>query len=212
MSYTEIYGFDKKGNAYLAAQIPNAWRGMVAILNTLEKRYLPKYRAPWIPNDIPDEVIEQRPYYQVTRVQSFIVNGDQKGIQEVWNLIYDDRLKDCEKIALASTFDGVIIKKKNFQRLITAFREFEGETSLKEQADIIEKMLHDRNCIAVGFNQSSINTDSWGVLGGYDKELNKNIPYNIFTGNKHWELFQELEKRMERVLKVDQDTHSKEKT
>src|SRR5690554_4936570 len=102
MSYTEIYGFDKKGNAYLAAQIPNAWRGMVAILNTLEKRYLPKYRAPWIPNDIPDEVIEQRPYYQVTRVQSFIVNGDQKGIQEVWNLIYDDRLKDCEKIALAS--------------------------------------------------------------------------------------------------------------
>ena len=174
MSYTEIYGFDKKGNAYLAAQIPNAWRGMVAILNTLEKRYLPKYRAPWIPNDIPDEVIEQRPYYQVTRVQSFIVNGDQKGIQEVWNLIYDDRLKDCEKIALASTFDGVIIKKKNFQRLITAFKEFDGETSLKEQADIIEKMLHDRNCIAVGFNQSSI---------------------NIFTGNKHWELFQELEKR-----------------
>lgn len=37
----------------------------------------------------------------------------------------------------------------------STFREFEGETSLKEQADIIEKMLHDRNCIAVGFNQSS---------------------------------------------------------
>lgn len=93
------------------------------------------------------------------------------------------------KVALASTFDNVIIKKENMPKLISAFREFRGETSIKEQADIIEKMLNDENCIAVGFNQTSVNDDTWTNFGGYDEEKDEEIPYNILTGERHWELF-----------------------
>jgi hypothetical protein len=53
-------------------------------------------------------------------------------------------------------------------------------------------MLNDENCIAVGFNQTSVNGDTWTNFGGYDEEKEEYIPYNILTGNKHWELFKEV--------------------
>ena len=77
-------------------------------------------------------------------------------------------------------------------KLISAFKEFEGNTSLKEQADIIEEMMKDENCIAVGFNQTSVNGDTWLNFGGYNEENDEPISYNILTGNKHWELFEKL--------------------
>ena len=43
MSYTEIYGFDKKGDAYYYNSVKNAWRGGMAIWQYLEKKYLPPY-------------------------------------------------------------------------------------------------------------------------------------------------------------------------
>jgi hypothetical protein len=188
MSYTEIYGFDKEGNAYCEAEVKNAWRGAMAIWNTLEKKYLPKYRPSYVPSYISDDNVEGFLGYKPSRLTAMM---DDKAMKEVWGLANDSRLKDCERIALASTFDRVIIKRENMLRLISAFREFDGETSLKAQADLIEKMLNDENCMAVGFNQTSVNGDTWSNFGGYDDEKDEEIPYNIFTGDKHWELFEE---------------------
>lgn len=188
MSYTEIFGFNKEGFAYGEADVKNAHRGAMAIWRILEERYLPQYRPSYIPSYIPDEKLEDFCHFKPSRCGAFT---DGEAMKEVWNLVDDDRLKVCEKIAMASTFDHVIIKKENLLKLITAFREFEGQTSLKEQADIIEKMLAKEDCIAVGFNQTSVNGDTWTNIGGYDEDADEVIPYNILTGDKHWELFED---------------------
>jgi len=189
MSYTEIFGFDKEGNAYGQADIRNAWRGGMAIWSTLESRYLPAYRPSYVPAYIPDDQIESYCTYKPSRCSAM----EPKAMQGIWDLVRDERLKDCEKIALACTFDHVIIKKEDFSKLIDAFRVFEGETSLKEQADVIEEMLKDDNCIAVGFNQTSVNGDTWINAGPYDEENEESSPYNLFNQTEHWFLFDEKE-------------------
>lgn len=187
MSYTEIFGFDRNGDAYLQDEVTNAWRRAMSIWSILEERYLPQYRPSFIPKHIENKDIEKVLGYKPSRTSCIF---DNKAMKEIWNLADDERLKSNEKIALATTFDYVIIKKENFEQLIKAFREFEGNTSLKEQADIIEKMLNDENCIALGFNQTSVNGDNWTNLGGYNEETEEQIPYNLFTGDKHWFLFE----------------------
>ena len=52
-------------------------------------------------------------------------------------------------------------------------------------------MLSSDNCIAVGWNQTSVNGDTWKNYGGYDEEKDECIPYNCLTMNKHWYLFDE---------------------
>jgi hypothetical protein len=194
MSYTEIYGFDKKGNAYFQGEVKNACRGAMAVWRILEEKYLPAYRPFFVPVHVPDSMIEQFLGYKPIRCSEVF---DDNAMKSIWQLVNDNRLKDYEKIVLASTFDYVIIKKENLPKLISAFRKFEGNTSLKEQADIIEEMMNDENCIAVGFNQTSVNGDTWTNIGGYDTETDEHLPYNIFTDNKHWELFEELNKEGE---------------
>ncbi|WP_041272397.1 hypothetical protein [Desulfitobacterium hafniense] len=189
MSYTEIYGFSTSGDAYLYGEVKNAWRGGMAIWNILEERYLPQYRPSYVPNYIPDDRVEDYLHYKPSRCGACMDDGAMK---EIWKLFDDERLKDCEKIALASTFDRVIVIKENLPKLVAAFREFDGQTSLKEQADIIEKMVEDDDCIAIGFNQTSVNSDTWANFGGYDEETDEYLPYNILDGDKHWELFSDF--------------------
>ena len=43
MSYTEIFAFNKEGNAYMAGMARNAWRGAMTIWNIMEERHLPPY-------------------------------------------------------------------------------------------------------------------------------------------------------------------------
>lgn len=184
MSYTEIYGFNKEENAYFAEKVKNSWRGAMAIWLILEEKYLPPFRPSYVPSNIPDSEIKNYCGYKPSRYTSF----NNVAMKEIWNLVDDKRLSKCEKIVLASTFDNVIVKKENMPKLISAFKEFEGDTLLKEQSDVIETLLQDENCIAVGFNQTSTNGTTWVNRGGYDENQNP-IPYNILTGDEHWELF-----------------------
>lgn len=43
MSYTEIFAFNKEGNAYMAGMARNSWRGAMMIWNIMEERHLPPY-------------------------------------------------------------------------------------------------------------------------------------------------------------------------
>lgn len=156
----------------------------MAIWLILEEKYLPPYRPSYVPSSVPDSEIEHYCGYKPSRCTSF----NQTAMKEIWNLVDDERLSECEKIVLASTFDNVIVTKENMPKLISAYREFEGDTSLKEQSDVIETLLQDENCIAVGFNQTSTNGTTWVNRRGYDENQNP-IPYNILTGDEHWELF-----------------------
>ena len=184
MSCTELFGLTK--NSVLdIGETQNSWRGAMAVWTILEKKYLPKF--------IPDWAIalgEQNKEY--SRVA--VVLGDKNSIKEIWDLANSPKLTKSEKIVLGSTFDNVLAKVESIDKLLSAFREFEGETSLKKQADLIEQAIKKNSeIVAIGWNQSSVNGDTW-KSENYDEEIEEYLGYNLETGKKHWFLIEEIEK------------------
>lgn len=178
MSYTEIYKFDKDGNAEHFADIKNAFRSGMAIWNTLDKKYLPKY----IPEFAKMMGETDKDYFR---------SGDFMGraIKEVWALSEKEGIPKVDKICLRSTFDKVVVMREDLPELIKAFREFEGNTSLKEQADAIEKeMAEDSEFLAIAWNQTSVNGNPW-ESDDLDESGENYLPYNILKGKEHWSLF-----------------------
>lgn len=190
MSYTEIYGFHKNGDAYLYEEIKNAFRSGMAIWNFLEEKYLPPY-LPEYAKKMGYKTAEEynRAGHKSSRCISVF---EPNAIQEIWDLADSDKVSETDKICLYTTFDKCLVKKDDIPLVVKAFREFDGETSLKEQADVFEEMYADDDCIAVGWNQTSVNCDTWSNAGGYDEETDKNKPYNCLNGDKHFWLFDEL--------------------
>jgi len=170
MSSTIIYTFDKNGNAQHFADVKNAWRGAMAVWMELEKRHLPPFRTGY------------------SRMAAFY---DENAANDIWNLANRADIPIHERIVLHTTFDNCLVKVEDIPKVITAFREFDGITSLPEQADLLEKLPNDT--IAVGWCQTSVSCDNWSNFGGYDEENDASIPYNCLTMNKHYWLFDELE-------------------
>lgn len=175
MSYTEITGFDTKGVGCSidTFEIRNAFRGAMAIWTILEKKYLPEY--------IPEYA---KTLSKETRIKLFpdgfsrmIGINDDDSIKELWELSYNKKVLIEDRIVLMSTFDKVLVKKKNFNKLVEAFERFEGETSLKEQSEIIKNL--EEYITAIGFNQTSVCCNRW-----YGYNFNKN--------NDHWWLFDRI--------------------
>ena len=181
MSYTEIYKFKKDGNAERFAEVKNAFRGAMAIWINVEKRYLPKYIPTWAMGDTSRE-------YSRT---SDIMGG---GVKEIWALFYDDKISEIDKIVLGSSFDNVVVMKEDIPKLIESFRNFEGESSLKEQADLIEDAYNnDDDLLAIAWNQTSVNGDAWeSDETGLDEDgYEYYLPYNLLKDERHWNLFEE---------------------
>lgn len=185
MSYTEIFGFNKDGNAYLASEIKNAFRGAMSIWQILEQRYLPQYRPSYVPEYIPDSELETYCHYKPSRCSAF---NDGNAMKEIWNLADDEKVSITDRICLFTTLDKILVKKEDLEKVINAFEDFEGETSLKEQAEILEGLLKDDDCIAVGWNQTSVNCDTWEGYS-YDEDKDETIPYNCLKQSEHYWLF-----------------------
>lgn len=199
MSYTEIYAFDKEGNAHHYAEVHNAWRGAMAVWRIMEERHLPPYIPSYVkacrwyyPGITPQEV-ERHLDFKPTRMTA-VPFGDEDPASEIWALADDPKVPENERIVLHTTFDRALVRKENIQKVIEAFMNFGGETSLPEQADILKKMIDDPVIIAVGWNQTSVSADNWANEGGYDEENDVNLPYNCLTGDKHFWVFDEMEK------------------
>lgn len=176
MSYTEVFGFNKNGDAYSIGEIKNAFRGAMAVWTIVEKKYLPPWKPEWALSD--DE--------EYSRVSD--MNG--KGFEEIWALADSEKLTEVDRIVLKSTFDNVLVMKKDIKKLLECFRAFEGETSLKEQADMIEYHLVEHDPEAIAWNGTSVNSDNWCNYGGED-ENEEPIPYNLNAGDRHWDLFED---------------------
>ena len=167
MSCTEIYAFKRNGEAYHVADVTNAWRGAMAVWNTMDKRYLPQDAL-----------------------------GNLLGLnrmEKVWKLADKKDIPTHERIVLFTTFDNCLVKKENLPKVIEAFYNFDGDTSLPEQAGVLERILDNEEYIAVGWNQNSINGDTWDNRGGYDPETEVEFPYNCLTMDEHFWLFDELD-------------------
>jgi len=179
MSSTELYKFKKDGTAEYFAEVKNAFRGASAIWDIIEKRYLPKYIPSWATN-------RELPYSRTSDA------SNRQAMNEIWDLFNSPNISDTDNIVLGSTFDNVIVMKDDIPKLLIAFREFEGETSLKEQADLIEQTYNiDSDLIAIAWNQTSVNSDAWlsseFVVNDDDEYY---LPYNLFKHEGHWNLFE----------------------
>ena len=148
----------------------------MAVWQTMEKRYLPQFYDHGV---------------KTSRMLS-CKHGKDDPAREVWALADNPEIPLHERIAMFVTFDDCLVKAEDIPRMVDALREFEGETSLKEQADILEKLARDPEVIAVGWNGTSVNAENWANSGGYDEEAEEVLPYNCLTGDRHYWLFDEL--------------------
>lgn len=195
MSCTEIYAFNKDGTPTLYGRTRNAWRGAMAVWNEMERRYLPPYipeyvkYCNWFRNGMSVEEIEVILGYKPSRCTSICENDAMK---EIWDLYNKENVPEKDKIVLATTFDKCLVHKEDLPKVIDAFRKFGAETSLNEQADILQRAFDDPDIIAVGWNQTSVNADTWCDYG-YDEEKDESIPYNCLKMEDHWWLFHEEE-------------------
>ena len=104
---------------------------------------------------------------------------DVQKMREIWNLADKPDVPTNERIVLFTTLDKCLVKKEHLDKVVSAFREFEGYTSLSEQADILQELLNDDDCIAVGWHQNSISCEQW-------------FDYNCLKDTEHYWLFDEL--------------------
>jgi len=177
MSCTEIYKFNSRGKAEGIGETRNAWRGAHAIWTILEDKYLMPYFPSW-------GTFGEK--YNRTSAGM----GNPLLMKEIWDLADDDRVSNIDKIVLGSTFDNAVVMRKDIPRLLNAFEEFEGETSLKEQAKIIaDALVEDSKLMGIAWNQTSVNESPWGIYDDRDRYR----PYNIKKDTKHWSVFDELE-------------------
>lgn len=194
MSCTELYAFDKTGKAKLFDTVHNAWRGAMAVWTAMEERHLPLYtpdlvkHCRWYYSEMEEDEIIEKLGFKPSRLAA----PDSKSMEDIWELADNKDVPINERIVMYTTFDDALVKRENFSEVIKAFREFGGETSLPEQADILERILAQNDIIAVGWNQTSVNADTWGNIGGYDESTGEYIPYNCLTGNQHFWVFDEF--------------------
>lgn len=157
MSATEINGFDQDGDAHQVGEVENAWRGAMAIWAEVERRYLPEYIPEWAKGMSTDFI--QRFHKDGFSRLTDVLNLD--AMNEILELFEKNEVSLVNKIVLGTTFDHVVVKRKDMPRLMEVFRAFEGNTSLKEQADIIQAMYESGEWVAVAWNQTSVNADRW---------------------------------------------------
>lgn len=200
MSCTEIYSFNKAGNASLFGTTENSWRGGMAVWRAMEERHLPQYVPEYVkklPRYRPGMTaaeIEEMIGYKPSRTAIMYCDKDDP-MKEICELADDPAIPRHERVALFTTFENALVRREHFQEVIDAFRAFGGKTSLPEQADILEKMLLQDDIIAAGWNQTSISGDTWGNANGYNEETEESIPYNCLTGTRHYWIFDEMEAR-----------------
>lgn len=187
MSATEIYGFDQNGDAHQVGQVENAWRGAMAIWMALEQLYLPEYVPEWA-KGLPDDFIQRFHQEGFSRLSDIL---NREAMKDIWVLFEKDEVHLVDKIVLGTTFDYVVVKREDMPRLLKAFREFEGNSSLEEQAGIIQTMYESGEWMAVAWNQTSVNGESWDKFE-HCEEDGEAKPYNLFQFSKHWFLFDHI--------------------
>ena len=197
MSTTEIYAFNRKGEAYFYGEASKAWRGQFTVLSLMEERHLPLYLppyvtlSPWYREGMTDAEIIKRNGHRPTRLMPW-VSGDPEAANAIFALAYNEKVPEHERIALLTTLDNALARKEDIPKIVRAFRLFGGETNLPEQADILERMEAEADVIAVAWNQTSVNADTWDAIGDYDPETGETASYNCLTGKRHFWIFDEL--------------------
>ncbi|MBS6192026.1 MAG: hypothetical protein KH815_03275 [Enterococcus hirae] len=163
MSTTEIYAIEKSGNVVPYGSAQNSWLGGMHVWNSLNDKY--KHGG-----------------------------GLFIGFDATWKAFNKGIYEEYENVVLGSAFDKVIVLKENFGQLLKSFEQYfhvYPNYNFDEQIEIIKEMEKDEDIIGVAWCQTSVADDLWDYC--YDEEKDEVIPYNIFKGEDHWNLFDNLE-------------------
>ena len=179
MSYTTMLTVMKSGALRPKHEYKNSHRSAPIIWNFLYDKYIP-----------------HGPYaYMFSDTES----------KKLWALAKDERLAEHEKIALVLTFEELILKKKNFLRVVDALRKIEVDciaamknkhgdeagdsTHLTTIANDLEALQNDKTVQGVAFIWTSVCGDCW-ESPRQDEKSNRYTPYNIKKDKKHWFMFE----------------------
>lgn len=167
----KVFIFGKDGIANNHCRIVDAERGNMFVWRTLEQKYLPSLpHNDWMLTD-KDSYISRIDAYGLTKEEY------QNNLQDIWMLIFDNRLTVDEKIVLESTFSQVLIKREDFKRVADAFDNFKHGGNQGLQADILRKFVDDEAVDAIGWSNS--------VNIGWDEKGENGESYNLNTGEEH---------------------------
>lgn len=164
MSRTTLKAAFADGDMINVKEYRNSWRGAVMIWSYLAERYLGEK---WYP-------------------------GSDGLNRRLWDLAEAERVPFIERVALATTFDRVLVQGADRELLhhclMAMATLLPAENSLAEQAkDILALAASVR---AIGWQQTSVAADFWWVEG--DEEAFDGRPYNIDKDSVHWWLFLEV--------------------
>lgn len=146
MSYTEIYKVPAAGEMECIAEIDNAWRGAMHIWCEMALHYL---------------------NLDYAGLFTYLCKPDSPAARILWDLYLCEDIPLAHRITFASTFDKVMVKRDHLPRLIAAFKQFAQDFppgNILEQAEALQQLIDDPTCVAVCWNHTSVNCDTWRVL------------------------------------------------
>lgn len=169
MSRTEIYRLGEHPGALGETQ--NAWRSAMQVWNYVAQKYCDMERFPLMGND--------------------------EASWRVWHAWKLPAMPEHEKIVLLSTLDKATVQGVNRDRLVEAFRKYAYEhgsanTSIGEQADIIQDAEDTSDDDVIAWNQTSVCT-FWGYVDDPDNP-DEWAFYDPSKSSEHWDIFDALSK------------------
>lgn len=170
MSYCSLIYF-RDGKPFAESEYRNAWGGAAKIWSDLFDAYL---KRPSVPYD-----------NWLTRCA-----GNDSSL---WDLAKRRDLPMFERSVHASTFDRAIIRREHFQQFVAHLRDFVSKYPAGDKvchllawADAIESS----DAEAVGFYGTSCSCNPWYR---FDEENDESIPYDLTTGDQHFEVYDWIE-------------------
>lgn len=165
MSYSTIITF-KDGKPDVYQEFNNSWGGGARIWKTLYDKYL---------KDTAKEY------------SNFL---DPDNMKRLWLLARRQDLPMFERAVLTATFDHAIITKNHFKlyaehlkEFVIAYRDYSASRCiLNDWRGTVELCEAE----AVGFQMTSVCEDMWE---DWDEKLDEGIPYDLNTGDKHFEVY-----------------------
>jgi len=192
MSRLTICTVDPKGECVPSFEFRNSWGGAALIWDYFTQKYFP-----------PDP--DKKPWEQKVGMHRGI-----DGLKPVWDLFERDDIPYHELVVLGSTFDFVMVRGEDLNRLADAFSKVYDSMiqmgiiavggsrveHISTQAGLFREIASNplQPTQAICWQQTSVAADMWRVSDGGEECR----PYNINTDSKHWFLFDELDERFPR--------------
>jgi hypothetical protein len=132
--------------------------------------------------------------------KKYNLSNKEMDFKELWEFTGTDKMSRQDKIAVASAFDRVWIKKEHLKEVADAWdAAWELVKARGDRVDTISRVAAvirkaaDEDIRGICFNQTSVCCNPWVVTHGEDEEETFNFDkHTEISGGKPWELFEWL--------------------